>query len=364
MRASGRHRLAVTVAVALALAGPSRRGAAAGDDPLAGEIERSSAFLRGNAATDEIWKDVKAADEPALARAAQAQREGHRLLALLRLSSVRVDLAAAAYLQERPAAQRKETDAFEAEWKRMGTVLREDLRAPSPTALGDVQPAGVRAMGETSLLRVRAYYDASLDYGRSTTPDSGLFYLGSAQGERDFAALARRLSAPTPLPAPPVRALDAELDALEGELLAAYRPPASIDRHREFIGASGAIKEARELDAAGLRYGALLRYLQAVLRAAPLRGTGALDPAATTSRLRELEARLGAGGLDHSVGRIFLEAAQSDLAEHARDGAATTAAAVVSDVLPRYFAALGPAPARAARPQPRVTVTLVRWPYT
>jgi hypothetical protein len=43
------------------------------------------------------------------------------------------------------------------------------------------------------LLRVRVYYDASREYGRSTTPDSGLFYLGSAQAERDFAAFARRL---------------------------------------------------------------------------------------------------------------------------------------------------------------------------
>jgi hypothetical protein len=36
----------------------------------------------------------------------------------------------------------------------------------------------------------------------------------------------------------------------------------------------------------------------------------------------------------------------------------------VSDVLPKYFAALAPAPPVATLPDPEVTVTLVRWPYT
>jgi hypothetical protein len=364
MAAHRRNSLWITMVVALGITGPANGRAAEGSDPLAEEIARWAAFLRGHTATDEIWKEIKEGGEPALARAQQAQRDGRRWLALLRFASVRADLMAAAYMGERSTRERKETDAFVAEWKRMGSVLRDDLRAPSPTALADVRPAAVRALGESALARVRVYYDASLDYGRSTTPDSGLFYLGSAQAERDFAAFARRLAAPTALKPPPVRRLEAELDGLEGELLASYRPPASIDKHRDFISASSAVKEARELQAAGLGYGALLRYLQAVLRAAPLRAAGPPDAAATTARLRELEARLGEGGVDHSLGRIFLEAAQSDLAEHAADGAAATAAAVATDVLPRYFAALGPEPPRAARSEPRVTVTLVRWPYT
>jgi hypothetical protein len=364
MAAHRRNGLGAMVAMALAIMAPASGRAAEGNDPLAEEIERWSAFLRGNSATDEIWKQIKEGGEPALARAQQAQRDGRRWLALLRLAAVRSNLAAAAYMGERPVPERKETGAFEAEWRRMGSVLRDDLRAPSPAALADVRPAAVRALGESARPRVRVYYDASLEYGRSTTPDSGLFYLGSAQAERDFAAFARRLSAPTVLKPPPVRGLEAELDALEGELLASYRPPASIDKHGDFISASAAVKEARELDAAGLRYGALLRYLQAVLRAAPLRAAGRSDAAVTARRLREQEARLADGNVDHSLGRIFLEAAQSDLAEHAADGAAATAAAVVSDVLPRYFAALGPPPPRAARSAPRVTVTLVRWPYT
>lgn len=360
---------AALAAVVLALAtGPALPASAAvpspPSDPLATEVARWAAFLRANPATDELWKDIKEGTEPALARVQKALADDLRLLALLRLEQVQEGLAAAAYLGERTAEQRKDMAAFEAEWKRMAGALEAHLGSPQPGAFDGVGPAAVRAMGEAALPRVRVYYDASLDYGRSTTPDSGLYYLGAAQAARDYAAFVRTLSPPSLLKPAPVRAIGAELDALEGEILTAYRPPLSIDEHREFITASSAVKEARELEAAGLRHGALLRYLQAVLRLASLRSTTAPPGAALEGRLREMEARLGAGGVDHSLGRLFVEAARSDLAEHAADGQAVAAASVVNEVLPRYFAALDPEPARVARAAPQVAVTLVRWPYS
>jgi hypothetical protein len=229
-------------------------------------------------------------------------------------------------------------------------------------------------MGEAALLQVRAFYESAVEYARSTMPQYGLFYLGAAQAQRDFARFCRTLSEKTlaektPLASPPVRPLGSELDALETRLLSAYRPPVSIDRHAEFIAASSALKEARELDAAGLLFGALVRYLTAVQRATPLwervragEGPAASDRAALGRRIAAFDARLSVGGVDHSIGRMFLEAAQADLAAPESDAA--VASAVASDVLPLYFAALETAPPKAARPEPRVTVTLVRWPYT
>jgi hypothetical protein len=223
----------------------------------------------------------------------------------------------------------------------------------------------VRALGEAALPQVRIYYEASLEYGRNTMPDAGLFYLGVAQAQQEFTAFCRTLSRPSTLGAPPLRALDPELDALEAEVLAAYRPPASIDRHPEFIAASSTLKEARELNTLGLRYGALLRYLQARLRFAPLRPSPApIDAAALAGRLRELDRRLSASGLDDSLGRLFLEAAQADVAAMKPGESPAAAAAIATDVLPRYFAALEPARPAAPGPAPRATVTLVRWPYT
>lgn len=334
------------------------------EDPLAAELARWEAYLRANASGDELWVQAKEGVQPVLERAQRALRDGRRLLALMRFEAARQNLAAAAYLLERPAEERKSTPAFEAEWARMGRALGAELRAPSGEALQGVQPSALRALGEASLPQVRVYYEASLEYGRNTQPDSGLFYLGAAQAQRDFAAFCRTLSAPSTLAAVPLRPLGAELDALEAELLAAYRPPASIDQHREFIGASSALKEARELDGAGLRHGALLRYLQAALRFAPLRSEPVLDAPALADRLEAFDRRLSADGRDVSLGRLFLEIAQDDRAAAAPGQSTANAAAVVSDVLPRYFAALEPAKPEPPRPDPLITVTLVRWPFT
>src|SRR5690349_18598874 len=96
--------------------------------------------------------------------------------------------------------------------------------------------------------------------------------------------------------APAVRSIRVEIDALQAELLTAYRPPASIDRHPEFIAASANLKEARELDGASRYYAALLRYLQAASRIARLRPVPAslTDSAAVASRVRAEAARMSA----------------------------------------------------------------------
>jgi hypothetical protein len=339
-------------------------GSAGGEDPLAAEIGRWSAFVSGTTTDDATWKQIKEPSETALARAREALAAGRRLLALQRLASARADLSAWAYLQASPAAARKELAAFESEWTRMGGALAEDLAPPAVARLEGVRPAALRALAEAALPQVRVFYDASLEYGRNTMPEYGLFYLGSAQAQRELAAFYRTLSAGPPQATPPLRSLAGELEALEAELLALYRPPAAIDRHREFIGASAALKEARELDGLGLRYGALLRYLQATLRVAPLRPAAPVGGAELAERLRELRARLAAGNVDHSLGRLFVEAAEAELTAPTPAPAPANAPAIVSDLLPRYLAALEPARPGASRPEPRVTVTLVRWPYT
>lgn len=341
-------------------------------DPLEAEIEQWSRRLAAEASADPLWTDVKEGAGPVLTRAQEALKADRRLLALLRLAAARENLAAGAWMLERPPAVRKEIAAFEGEWARMGETLSPSLRSPSAEELQGVRPALARALAEAARHQVRVYYDASLEYGRSTTPDSGLFYLGAAQAQAEFVGLSRTLAAtqpPDPRGEPKtLRSLGPELDALEREMLSAYRPPASVDRHPQFIAASAALKTARELDGAGLRHGALLRYLQAILRFAavkePASGSSssavALDPAFARTREESVQRLAGA---DHSLGRVFLELADAELASDPAAGAAT-ATAVVNEVLPRYFAALAPATAVVPGPEPRATVTLVRWPYT
>ena len=335
-------------------------------DPLAGGIARWSALLAADTRTDALWLDAKKSAQPVLAQAEEELRQGRRLVALERLMAVEQTLGAALYAVERPAAERAQLNAFEAEWKRMGSTLR-DVVSPgsgSPDLASGIRPAFVRALAELSTSQARESYAASLEYGRNTEPQYGLYYLGAAQAHRKFLDVARALPSSTALRAPALRALKAEIDALQGDLLAAYQPPAAIERHSEFIVASAALKEARELDAAGRRHAALLRYLQAAQRVAALRaGTASANAAELKRRLEESAARFDSGA-DHSVGRFFIERAQSALGSSTTPAGESVAAAIVADVLPRYFAALDPPRPAAPMADPRVTVTLVRWPFT
>ena len=355
-------RAATSLALVLVAAEPALGDERSSKDPLAEEIARCSTFLRETTSTDEHWKDLKQGLEPAMARVEAALKDDRRLLALERLATTRMNLAGFAYVNALPDDKRDDAATLDSEWARVGALLSAELAVPSRTPLEGVKPAAVRAEGEAAFPQARNYYETSLEYGRATSPWSGLFYLGVAQAQREFVSFCRSLSEPTDLKAPKVRSIAAELDALEADLLEAYRPPASIDRHSEFIGASAALKEARELDAAGLRYGALLRYLHAAMRIDTLRPDApAPDLESLPKRLLAFEPRFARGGVDHSIGRLYLETAQAHLAA---GGNPAFSEAIARDVLPRYFAALAPAKPQPGKPAPSITVTLVRWPYT
>jgi len=338
-----RRRL-LSIAVACLLLRASTAG-----DPLAAEIKRWSEYLESPAASGPLWSQLKQALGPALARSDQALQKGRRNLALLRLAAVAPTFEGATFAQEHEKAN------LEQEWKRNAAAVRVTQ------SLETIEPAALRALAESASSQARVLYQASLDYGLADGAQSGLLYIGEARGQKSFVDFARRLSRPDGLRPPTIRALALpEIEALERELLGAYRPPMAIDRHSEFIGASAAVKETRELRGAGLHYGALLRYLEAARRVGLLSGAP-MERAKIESSLRAFEARLGAAGVDHSIGQLYAEAAESDL-----EGTAppAVAAAVVTHVLPRYFAALEPAAKEHAAPAPRATITLVRWPYT
>jgi hypothetical protein len=350
---------AVGLAVALVAAAP--KPARDARDPLAAEIARLRAAIAADTSSHPLAAQIRAAAAPALDEADAAMRHGRRLHALQRLGGARNLYEGLVWTLARPEAATAE--GFEAAWRAEGAAVARD--AAAARALSRLRPAAVRAMAEAALPQAKVYYHASLEYGRNTMPEYGLYYLGAAQAQRDFAAWSGTLAEAVTGAPPPTRALAAEIAELERDLLAGYRPPASIDRHPEFIAASALLKEARELDEAGLRYGALHRYLQAALRSAPLRDTTAFPfGAELAARLDAHARRLGDARTDHSLGRLLLETAHTDVAAAGDTAPPRLAAAVAADVLPRYFAALGPAPPRAATPAAAVTVTLVRWPYT
>lgn len=355
---------AVAVVVALTAPAVPLAGAQPGTDPLAAEIARWQREADRDVEGVDLWAQVKPGSQAALAQAKDALAAGRRWFALERLSAARNLLSSALYISGRQPQTRKGVAAFETEWRRVGAELGAALNPPGGDALQAVTPAAARALSEVAAFQTHILYDASLEYGRATDADSGLYYLGSALAQQEFLTLARRL--PREIRSGvPLRSVTADADALERTLLSLYRPPVSIDRHPEFIGASSSLKEARELDAAGLRYGAMFKLLQATQRVALFQVSTPRPIDQLRRDLQTVTTDLAGDARDHTVVQVFLERAAIELEKPAPDAAALTAVTTILDyVVPAYRTALAPAPAASPAVTAEVTVRLVRWPFT
>ncbi len=363
MRAMYRTLGAALLTGVISVAGLTGQGQPA-PDRLAAEIATWQAAAAQERPDLALWSQVRPSAQAALTQAASALESGRRWFALERLAAARNLLAAAGYIGTRDADTRKSVDAFETEWARVGRDLGAALTQPRPDTFSAMRPSAVRAVAETAAFQTKVLYDASLIYGRATDADSGLYYLGSALAQRDLVQLTRSLPT-TAMGRSAARGLSAETDALERRLLALYQPPVSIERHPEFIAASSALKEARELDAAGLHYGATFKYLQAMQRTAMLTPPANRSAADLERQLSGIESALANDGRDHSILRIFLDRAALELAKPPAEQSSLPAVAVILDeVVPAYRATLAAAPAPPAAVTPEVTVRLVRWPFT
>ena len=337
----------------------------AGGDPLARAIADMATAVANEKSTDQLWTEAKATVETNLKDAQTAMAAGRRWFALERLAQARQAWLAIRFTLTYPA-ERANLAAFERQWTSLGTTL--GAAAPTTPAFDAMRPAALRALAEIASPQVRINYDAALEYGRNTQPEYGLYYLGVADAQRQFITLARTLTPSGPVErTPPLRSIAADIAAVQADLLAMYQPPASVDRHSEFIVASSALKEARQYDAQGLRYGALVKFLQGAQRTAMLHTGASTNPTAVATQIKEFRARVEAGRVDHSIALLFLERAETAIDLNTSVGL-QTAAAMTTDVLPRYFAAIEPPPpvSPTARPAAAasVTVTLVRWPFT
>jgi hypothetical protein len=220
-------------------------------------------------------------------------------------------------------------------------------------------PAVVEAIAAIAETRGPATYRASLPYARDSGIQDGLYYLGDARAVGAFARFVRQLPWPREGTRPAFRSIGTDLDAFDREVTAAYE---TMDRsqHTTYILTSAAIKQARTLNDGQQYAAALFEYLIARLRFAPLRG---IVSTATAGRIGDARRDLNAS-LDTSIPRLFLEMAASAI-ESGEPAQQPTAAYILEDVLPAYTAALAPPRATSSAADPaKVTITLVRWPYT
>jgi hypothetical protein len=225
-------------------------------------------------------------------------------------------------------------------------------------------------MSESALTRTSPLMSGSMGFATTTQPRDGLYYMGQALGEAEFARFCATLKLSRKTRTAPVRSMLPELQVLQEKTNAAFKPPRSIDLHPRFIALNATIKLARELDAARFYSGALYQYLEALRRYVML-DTALPEGEQRTAlkkSLKDWTAKLDASKDDVSIAQLFVQRAERyvthpDGSEPSNDEW-IAARVIVDQVLPAYFAARK-APLRTQRSNGKtIAITLVRWPYT
>jgi hypothetical protein len=307
--------------------------------------------LKDHPITAAEFPNIGSNIEATLKSAGGALQAGRPYLSLEKLAQA-FDLSYGARAFAEKSASVKTLAEFDTEWRKTDAALA------LPAANWSRAPAALRAISEAAGVRATPLLEGARGFAAATKPADGLFYLGEAQGEAEFARFCSALSLPRKGRALALRSLLPELTALQEKTNAAFQPPRSIDQHPRFIALNSTLKLARELDAAKLYAGALYQYLEAV------RHFGMLDaaqPAAVPS-IDALRRKLEASKDDDSIALIFLQRAAAQAA--GTDDERKSARVIAESVIPAYFAARKPAAVLPRAPGKTIEITLVRWPYT
>jgi hypothetical protein len=305
----------------------------------------------------------------ALKEVIQMQAAGKLFISLERLCQTTDYLHGVWAVADKAEAVKPGLPAYEAEWEKVSSSVAAIDRQAQEKNWNDSRVA-IRALSETAQNMTMPLLEGARGFAVSTQPKGGLFNLGEAQGQAEFAAFCTTLHFPRKGTAYPLRPLMPEIETLQEKTNAAFQPPRSIDLHTLFMSLNSALKQARELDATKCYAGALFQYLYSVgfyemLDAAPL---DASQQAALKSTLAAARQKLDASQRDDSIAEFFLEKAESQVAHV--DGSAPSAddwriaKVIINQVFPAYFALDKPLAAAQRAPGKTIEITLVRWPYT
>ena len=332
------------------------------------EVARLQASLKEKPISPKLGDVGKMTAESLQAASAEVNR-GRLYVGLEKLAEARDLIQGARALADNPDVVKGGLPAFEQAWGAASLKLTALDRQAGERNWSHA-PAALQALAEAAQGKSLPLLEGGRGFATATHPQDGLFYVGQAQGEADFAEFCASLELPRKSASFPLRSWLPELQALQNKTNAAFQPPKSIELHSRFIGLNAALKLAQELDARKFYAGALYEYLEAVRRYGML--DAALLDAARQSALKvalaDAEKKLAASQRDDSIAQLFLERAASYIS-HA-DGSAPTAdewrgaQVIVDQVLPAYVASARPASPLQKPSGKLVTITLVRWPYT
>ena len=345
---------------------------AAGQDAasqIRAEAERLQQSLKDKAIS---YPDIPKASTiigDGLTEVIQGESAGRLYLSLEKLGQTTDFLHAVWAVADKAEAVKAGLPAYEAEWEKVSSSVAAIDAQVREKDWNDSRVA-VRALSETAQGMTMPLLEGARGFAVSMQPKDGLFNLGQAQGQAEFAAFCTTLHLPRQAAAYPLRSLLPEIETFQEKANAAFRPPRSIDLHTLFMSLNSALKQARELDATKGYAGALYQYLYAVgfygmLDATPLDSS---QQSAVRSALAAARQKLDASQRDDSIAQLFLEKAESQVAHV--DGSAPSAddwriaKVIIDQVLPAYFALDQPLAAQQRASGKTVDITLIRWPYT
>ncbi len=359
--------------VLLVLSAPLVSTAAGPSDATAqvqAEIESLQQLVKNNPFADPDFPDVGKMLTEGLQSASSALKAGRLYLSLEELGR-QSDLlyGVRAVTANKAEVVKGGMPAFDDTWNKASLQLTK-LEQQAKADDWSNKPLVLRALAEAAQARTIPLMEGSRGFATATGPKDGLFYLGQAQGEAEFAQFCASLNLSRKGAPIPLRSFLPELQTLQDKTNAAFQPPLSIDQHPRFIALNSTIKLADELDASRSYAGALYIYLEAVRHYGMLTEppVGAAQQAKLKDALAGLRQKLEGSPQDDSIAQAFVQRAEAYLS-HA-DGSAPSAdefrsaRIILEQVIPAYYAAQKPASPLQRASGKTVDITLVRWPYT
>jgi len=333
------------------------------------EIARLQKSVNDNPVSDPNFAQVGDMVKASLQTSTNASKAGRLYLSLETLAQAEDLAGGARAIVEKAPLVKSGLPALESEWGTASLRLTAFDKEAHDRKWENV-PVAVRALAEAAQGRSIPLLEGARGFATANGPGDGIFYMGEAEGEAQFARFCAILNVSSSKRPFPLRSFLPELQDLQTKTNAAFQPPRSIELHSRFIALNSTIKLAEELDSTRFHAGALYQYLEAV------RHYGMLDmpplDAGKQAKVKEAldaaQKRLAASPSDDSIAQLFIERAESQTS-HA-DGSAPTAdewrsAQVIFDqILPAYEAARRPASPLNTASGKTVEITLVRWPYT
>lgn len=300
-------------------------------------------------ATDEIERQlttVKVSDDLTkqctndVAEARANVKRGNLYLSLYTIKTCRIELQALAYAAAKTSMEKQGVETFEEEWRQLGSVLAEKEKTASELASKRL-PAVVVGIADASQIQVRPYYQSGRLFALNSNMSEGIYYLGRAPANLDFAIFSRTLNFPKAKSELNLRSLAPELSKLETAALRTYKSADVSSQQGQYNRLNSNLKVAAELNSASMFEAALLKYLESELY------FGLIITAPENEDLLHLRERskevgkLLSSKTDHSIGLLYWQMAETALNPSSpgppSQAQIKRAVVILNNVLPSYF---------------------------